>query len=72
MGGAELAPELAAVPAAEKAAVALCQRASRDTAAKPATQQLWFQILQVHPGQVEGRSVGSPGVVGSHIPIPQV
>lgn len=47
MSGAELAPELTAVPAAEKSAVALCQRASRDTAADAATQQLWFQILQV-------------------------
>lgn len=43
---APLAPELAAVPVAEKAAVALCQRACRDTAADPATQQLWFQVLQ--------------------------
>ena len=45
---APLAAELAAVPVAEKAAVALCQRACRDSAAGPATQQLWFQVLQVH------------------------
>ena len=47
LGESMAAPELAAVVAAEKAAIAVCRRASRDTTADPATQQLWYQVLNV-------------------------
>jgi len=35
------------VHAAEKAAVDLCCRASRDAATTAGVQQLWFQVMQV-------------------------
>jgi hypothetical protein len=38
---------LRAVHAAEKAAVDLCCRASRDAATAAGVQQLWFQVMQV-------------------------